>query len=338
MSFWNNVQGALRQFWTQINSTIYNNTIGALTGTTAKGLYGFAKEYGGSYLDAATGAHLTGAQVEQNVFNADEAQKQRDWQAQMSNTEVQRRMSDMQAAGVNPMMAAGTSAGSPSGASASGSASAPSANLSDLFQLATLKPQIALMKAQANNLNASAQEKTTKSNLNEANTKLSEKQIEVYAQNIVESKKRCEKIDSDIVRNEAMNALSFAEAHLADVNAENIQALRDSQIALNEARALEAKADAAFAYANTLYQNGLIKAGMCEAVVSKVLAEKNLANAQQREAIAKAVETEIQNGKRTGSFSTAVDRIAREQGVESKSFGDSVIGAFTNLFDSIRIF
>lgn len=54
-------------------------------------------------------------------FSAKEAAKQRDWEAEMSNTEVQRRAADMQAAGINPVMAAGASAGTPAGASASSS-------------------------------------------------------------------------------------------------------------------------------------------------------------------------------------------------------------------------
>lgn len=56
----------------------------------------------------------------QAAFNAEQAQIQRDWQERMSNTQYQRAMADMQAAGLNPILAAGGSgAGVPGGATAS---------------------------------------------------------------------------------------------------------------------------------------------------------------------------------------------------------------------------
>lgn len=83
----------------------------------------------GSYFSAETSAKNTEAQIkaqqamqeDAQEFNAGQAQVQRDYQTQMSNTAYQRASSDMKAAGLNPMMMAGGSmnASTPSGSSAS---------------------------------------------------------------------------------------------------------------------------------------------------------------------------------------------------------------------------
>lgn len=108
-----------------------------------------------------TRRHLTGAEREQNAFNAEQAQMQRDFtqnifnqQVALENTAVQRQVQDMQKAGVNPALmyqSGSPGAGTPSagsGAAASGSASgAP--NLSGFFQLGLLGAQIQNLQAQA---------------------------------------------------------------------------------------------------------------------------------------------------------------------------------------------
>lgn len=57
------------------------------------------------------------------IFNAQEAQKQRDYESMMSNTAYQRGVADMEAAGINPILAAGNAgAGTPTGQAAQGEA------------------------------------------------------------------------------------------------------------------------------------------------------------------------------------------------------------------------
>lgn len=46
-----------------------------------------------------------GKQRRQQAFSAAEAEKQRNWEEQMSNTAVQRQVADMEKAGINPAMA-----------------------------------------------------------------------------------------------------------------------------------------------------------------------------------------------------------------------------------------
>ncbi|WGL31184.1 DNA pilot protein [Dipodfec virus UOA04_Rod_763] len=90
-------------------------------------------------------------------YNAEQAQLQRDYEERMSNTSVQRRMADLKAAGLNPVLALGSSgsgigASTPSGSSASSNPSHSSSKNSGFTSL--LSP---LIKVLAGSVSSSPQ-------------------------------------------------------------------------------------------------------------------------------------------------------------------------------------
>lgn len=104
-----------------------------------------------NWLAGTSGSGLTNAQKLTNQFNAEEAQKQRDWEEQMSSTSYQRAVADMRAAGVNPAMAMNQGgASTPSGSAASSGSPAVGAFPFELIMQAIMLPlQKKLLAAQA---------------------------------------------------------------------------------------------------------------------------------------------------------------------------------------------
>ena len=106
-----------------------------LSGLIGAGISGGVSAYSASQQKKATeDANLTNIELakmanesqiqqvrETNAFNAAEAQKAREWETEMSNTQVQRAMADYQAAGLNPLLAVPGGATNNAPASASGS-------------------------------------------------------------------------------------------------------------------------------------------------------------------------------------------------------------------------
>ncbi|QCS36532.1 minor capsid protein [Capybara microvirus Cap3_SP_445] len=105
-------------------NNLWNNIGGFITGSTA--------------VENQKNANLD-LQHDQQSFNSAEAQKERDWQTQMSNTAHQREVADLQAAGLNKWLSVnGGGSSSSSGAFGSSNATAVSRGSSGAEILSSL--------------------------------------------------------------------------------------------------------------------------------------------------------------------------------------------------------
>lgn len=293
----------------------------------------------GNWIAKMTGSRLTDAEMQANEWN--EQQVLAAWNRQMEadNTKYQRQVADMQAAGLNPMLAAGGTLHAPSSSVAqSVSPSAATFGLDSILNMFKLG-------AELKNINADTRKKQAEADKSSAEAKgqqivneyqnerqrleneglgiandLNRRQLGLIA-------KQIDDIDSQIsLRIEQTNneiekrSLITSQALLARMSSYQIAEMLPYAKALSVAQTNQARSNAAFAAAQAAYQNGLINDGYIDYVVSKAAADSRISvsNAQINE-----IKSAIKNGKNPPEF-------VPDGPIQA------LIGAFSNILDAIN--
>lgn len=237
----------------------------------------------GSFVNKYTGNALTGAENEANAFNAQEAQKNRDWQTEMSNTSYQRSVADMRAAGVNPALAIGNSSGASTPSGSTASSVSPANNpigLSEIMQLFQFRKQMKLLDQEVKNKKAQEALDLANARFSDFQSKLKGMELEVFKPRTdlelrtMESQLKSQEVhraleSQGIKESEAREALTIQQKVIAQIDAkfrERLQNLEAQQrvasIALtyNESAAARERVNNLRAATNELYQRAILEA------------------------------------------------------------------------------
>lgn len=153
-------------------------------------------------------------QDDAQAFNAQQAAVNREWQERMSNTSYQRAAADMEAAGLNRILAVGHGASTPGGSSASSSPGAPVHDMlgpavNTAMAKTRLNQEIENMKATEHNTLADTRKKISEGNLTDAEEQKVKDENAIIVQNLSEAQLRAarSKIDREQLDTPAMKVL-----------------------------------------------------------------------------------------------------------------------------------
>lgn len=298
------------------------------------------------YWKAKTGSGLTGAQKESMQWEAQQAEqafsREADYgremfarQTELENTSYQRRVADMQAAGLNPMLALGAGgAGSASIISAShaapsGPAAQPVANLGELLSLSllplqkkSLRADIKVKEAEAAAKNADAEKKTEDTRGSKLQNDYFEevrdlrKEGERLSNELTKAQwksvwKQIDLMQSDITRNieqahteQEKQKLYIQQAILAGEQADNIVKMRPFVQLAMAAQTDKDSALARVAAVDEAYRQGLIDEG---AIKAAVRLDNAKASESEINAKAKAFTQSIKDGSLRKAADSAGD-------------------------------